>query len=65
MLRPLLKEVRRYADMETAPGCRDGCGDCEVVGKVVGRWAGLTPLEYGGIAATCYEESRELLQFSE
>jgi len=28
---PLLKEVRRLADREKAPGGRDGCGDCEIV----------------------------------
>jgi len=33
---PLLREVRRYADMENAPGGRDGCGDCRLLGQVVG-----------------------------
>lgn len=36
VVRPLLKEVRRYADMVDAPRGRDGCGDCEVLEKVVG-----------------------------
>ncbi len=36
VVRPLMKEVRRYGDMEEAPGGRDGCGDCGVLGKVVG-----------------------------
>ncbi len=36
VVRPLMKEVRRFADMEQAPGGRDGCGDCEILGKVVG-----------------------------
>jgi len=32
---PLLGEVRRYADMELAPEGRDGCGDCQVIERVV------------------------------
>ncbi len=36
VVRPLLKEVRRYAGMVGAPGGRDGCGDCGLLGKVVG-----------------------------
>jgi len=34
VVRPLLREVRGYVDMEQAPGGRDGCGDCEVLGQV-------------------------------
>lgn len=33
---PLLKEVRRYADMETAPGNREHCGECKILGQMVG-----------------------------
>ena len=33
---PLLKDVRMYADMETAPVGRDGCRDCGVLENVVG-----------------------------
>ncbi len=29
---PLLKEVRRYADIQTAPGGRDDCEDGEILG---------------------------------
>ncbi len=35
VVRPLLQEVRRYADMEQVPGGRDGCGDCGLLEKVV------------------------------
>lgn len=28
---PLLAEVRRYANMDTAPGSRGECGDCRMV----------------------------------
>ena len=35
VVKPLLREVRRYAEMEQAPGGRDGCGDCGLLGKVV------------------------------
>ncbi len=34
VVRPLLGEVRRYADMVEAPVGRDGCGDCEILGQV-------------------------------
>lgn len=30
-----LAKVRRYGEMETAPGGRDGCVDCGVLGLVV------------------------------
>jgi hypothetical protein len=33
---PLLKEVRRYADMGKAPGGRDGCRDCGILGDLMG-----------------------------
>jgi len=33
---PLLIEVRRYGEMEKAPEGRDGCGDCEILGRLVG-----------------------------
>ena len=33
---PLLKDVRMYADMETAPVGRDGCRDCEILENVAG-----------------------------
>ena len=36
MVRPLLKKVRWYWDLERAPGSRDGCGDCEVLERVMG-----------------------------
>jgi len=36
VVRPLLKEVRRLAGRKKAPGSRDGCGDCEILEKVVG-----------------------------
>jgi len=35
IVRPLLREVRRYAAMEEAPAGRDGCKDCEIVGKLI------------------------------
>ena len=33
---PLLKEVRRYNGMVEAPESREGCGDCEILGQVMG-----------------------------
>jgi len=36
MVLPLLGEVRRYGEMEEAPRGRNGCGDCEILGRVVG-----------------------------
>ena len=36
VVRPLMQEVRRYAQMEKAPGGREGCGDCGVLEQVVG-----------------------------
>ena len=32
---PLLKEVRRFGGMEKAPGGRDGCGDCEILSRIM------------------------------
>ena len=36
VVKPLLKEVRRYADSEVVPEGRVGCGECEKVGEIVG-----------------------------
>ncbi len=34
VVRPLLAEVRRYGEMETAPVGRQGCRDCEILEKM-------------------------------
>ena len=40
IVRPLMKEVRKFAEMENAPGSKEGCKDCEILGQVVGLVAG-------------------------
>ena len=39
IVRPLLADVRRYADMEDGPEGRDGCPDCAIFGQIAG-WQG-------------------------
>lgn len=41
----LLAEVKQCAQMQTAPRGREGCGDCEILEKVVGRVAARKQME--------------------